>query len=146
MTKLKFYSKSQEYDYATGKSSFTKIILGNDDGAFYPVFLDAANIDLDNAELEVLALSKVYEDNFPNKANNDKFDAIGEALKKIDDKMKEVNDKLEETEQVNQQTIQMASENRIKVGNIEKSLADKIKKAVAEAVKAELAKKAEGEA
>ena len=144
--KLKYQSKSQEYDYATGKPSFTKVILGNDDGAFYPVFLDAANIDLDNAELEVLALSKVYEDNFPNKANNDKFDAIGEALKKIDDKMKEVNDKLEETEQVNQQTIQMASENRIKVGNIEKGLADKIKKAVAEAVKAELAKKAEGEA
>ena len=136
MTKLKFYSKSQEFDAFTNKPNATRVVLTNDEGAIYPVLLDAAVIEQEPAELEMLALSKIYEDNFPNKANNDKFDALGDALKKVDGKIAEMNEKLEEVEQVNQHAMTMASENRLQFGKLEKGLNDKIKKAVEDALKA----------
>ena len=77
--KLKFGSKSQEFE-TDGTVKGTKVTLTNDEGAFYPVMLPADKIELSNAELEKLALEVVYQENFPQRAENEKFNEITKEL------------------------------------------------------------------
>lgn len=77
--KLKFGSKSQEFE-TDGTVKGTKVVLTNDDGALYPVMLPADKIGLSNAELEELALEVVYQENFPQRAENEKFNKITNEL------------------------------------------------------------------
>lgn len=77
--KLKFGSKSQEFA-VDGTVTGTKVTLTNDDGAFYPVMLSADKISLSNDELGKLALEVIYQDNFPNRAENEKFNKITNEL------------------------------------------------------------------
>lgn len=79
--KLKFSSKSQEFE-VDGTVKGTKVILANDDGAVYPVMLEAEKIGLSNSELEELALEVVYQENFPQRAENEKFNELSQELKK----------------------------------------------------------------
>ena len=62
--KLKFGSKSQEFE-TDGTVKGTKVILTNDEGAVYPVLLEADKISLSNTELEELALEIIYQREFP---------------------------------------------------------------------------------
>ncbi|MCO4510850.1 hypothetical protein Si110_00225 [Streptococcus infantarius subsp. infantarius] len=78
--KLKFSSKSQEFE-TDGTVKGTKVILTNDEGAFYPVMLPADKIELSNAELEKLALEVVYQENFRDKYENEKFSEIDKKIK-----------------------------------------------------------------
>ena len=48
--KLKFSSKSQEFE-TDGTVKGTKVVLTNDEGAIYPVLLEADKIDLTNSWL-----------------------------------------------------------------------------------------------
>ena len=89
--KLNYGTKSQEYD-ASGTASTTKVTLVNSDGAYVPVFLPADKIGLSNTELFELALESLYEDNFPNRAENEKFRKVAQELQKN----KEVADKTEQ--------------------------------------------------
>ena len=73
--KLKFSSKSQEFA-VDGTVTGTKVTLTNDEGAFYPVMLPADKISLSNSELEELALAVVYQENFRDKYENEKFAEI----------------------------------------------------------------------
>ena len=77
--KLKFGSKSQEFEL-DGSVKGTKVILANDGGAIYPVLLEADKIDLTNAELEKLALDVIYQENFRDKYENEKFSEITKNL------------------------------------------------------------------
>lgn len=77
--KLKFSSKSQEFEQ-DGTVKGTKVILSNDEGAIYPVMLPADKIVLSNNELEKLALDVIYQDNFPQRAENEKFAGITKEL------------------------------------------------------------------
>lgn len=77
--KLKFGSKSQEFE-ADGTVKGTKVVLTNDEGAVYPVLLEADKIGLSNAELEELALEIIYQENFPQRAENEKFNEITKEL------------------------------------------------------------------
>lgn len=79
--KLEYGSKSQEYD-ASGTASTTKVTLVNADGANVPIFLPPDKIDSSNTELLELALEVIYQENFPNRAENDKFNQVGEQLQK----------------------------------------------------------------
>lgn len=79
--KLKFGSKSQEFEQ-DGTVKGTKVTLTNDDGAFYPVMLPADKISLSNAELEELALEVMYQENFRDKYENEKFAEITKELAK----------------------------------------------------------------
>lgn len=79
--KLEYGSKSQEYD-ASGTASTTKVTLVNTDGANVPIFLPPDKIDLSNTELLELALEVIYQENFPNRAENDKFNQVDEQLQK----------------------------------------------------------------
>ena len=81
--KLEFISKS--LDYLNNDPYRTKVVLGNSEGAYYPVYFDKDAISKSDAELLELATEKIYQDNFPGRAENEKFNAIGERLAKIDD-------------------------------------------------------------
>ncbi|QBX15809.1 DUF1366 domain-containing protein [Streptococcus equinus] len=80
--KLKFGSKSQEFE-TDGTVKGTKVTLTNDDGAFYPVMLPADKIELSNAELEKLALEVVYQENFRDKFENEKFSEYDNTIKEL---------------------------------------------------------------
>ena len=79
--KLEFISKS--LDYLNNDPYRTKVVLGNSEGAFYPVFFDKDAISKSDAELLELATEKIYQDNFPNRAEDEKFNAIGERLANV---------------------------------------------------------------
>ena len=76
---LTFSSKSQEFEL-DGSVKGTKVVLSNDDGAIYPVLLEAAKINLPNTELEKLALNMIYQKNFRDKYENEKFNEITKEL------------------------------------------------------------------
>lgn len=82
--KFEYDSKSKEYD-ASGAASATKVVLRNRDGAYVPVFLPVDKIDLSNTELLNEALEVIYQENFPKRAETEKF-------KELDDKIKAYND------------------------------------------------------
>ena len=79
--KLEYGHKSQEYD-ASGSASTTKVTLVNAEGATIPVHLQADKIILSNTELLELALEIIYQENFPNRAEKEKFDKVDEQLQK----------------------------------------------------------------
>lgn len=81
--KFEYASKSQEYD-ASGAASATKVVLKNTDGAIVPVFLPVEKIDLSNTELLNAALEVIYQENFPQRAETERFN-------KLDEKIKEYN-------------------------------------------------------
>ena len=78
--KLEYGTKSQEFD-ASGKESATKVTLVNSDGAIVPILLPADKISLSNSELFELALEALYQENFPNRAENEKFNQVDAQLK-----------------------------------------------------------------
>ena len=79
--KLEYGSKSQEFD-ASGTASATKVMLVNSDGANIPVFLPPDKISLSNTELLELSLEVVYQENFPKRAENERFNKVDEQLQK----------------------------------------------------------------
>lgn len=97
--KLKFGSKSQEFDQ-DGTVKGTKVTLTNDDGGFLPVMLPADKIELSNAELEKLALEVVYQENFPQRAENEKFNEIGEKIAKYDEMIEKMQKAIDDSEKM----------------------------------------------
>ena len=79
--KLEYGSKSLEYD-GSGAVSSTKVTLVNSAGANVPVFLPADKIDLSNTELFDLALESLYQENFPQRAENERFSKVDQELQK----------------------------------------------------------------
>ena len=76
--KLEFISKS--LDYLNNDPYRTKVVLGNSEGAFYPIYFDKDAISKSDAELFTLASEKIYQDNFPSRAENEKFNVIGNMI------------------------------------------------------------------
>ena len=90
--KLEYGTKSLEYD-SSGTASATKVTLVNVDGAIVPILLPADKISLSNTELFELALEVLYQENFPNRAETEKFNKVAQELQKN----KEATDKAEQT-------------------------------------------------
>lgn len=97
--KLKFSSKSQEFEQ-DGTVKGTKVTLSNDEGAFYPIMLPADKIKLSNTELEQLALDIVYQENFPQRAENEKFNEIDEKIAKYDEMIEKMQKAINESEKM----------------------------------------------
>ncbi|HEM3538421.1 TPA: DUF1366 domain-containing protein [Streptococcus suis] len=95
--RLKFGNKSLEY--TQGEHPKTRVLLINDEGAMYPIYFDKDAIDKSDAELFELALEKIYQDNFPNRAEDEKFNEIGKRLAKIDDITEEATKNLEKVKE-----------------------------------------------
>ena len=102
--KLEYGSKSQEYD-GSGVASATKVTLVNSSGAVVPVLLPADKISLSNTELLDLALDVIYQENFPQRAENEKFNKVDEQLKKN----KEMTAKLEQAGTENKENLDTVS-------------------------------------
>lgn len=81
--KFEYASKSQEYD-ASGAAYATKVVLKNRYGAFVPVFLPVDKIDLSNTELLSEAMEVIYQENFPQRAENEKFNDLDEKIKEYE--------------------------------------------------------------
>lgn len=79
--KLEYGTKSLEYD-GSGVASATKVTLVNSSGAIVPILLPADKISLSNTELFDLALESLYQENFPNRAENEKFSKVAQELQK----------------------------------------------------------------
>lgn len=79
---LTFSSKSQEFEL-DGSVKGTKVVLSNDEGAIYPVMLEPDKIDLTNTELEKLALDVIYQKNFRDKYENEKFAEYDSTIKEL---------------------------------------------------------------
>ncbi|WP_288940370.1 DUF1366 domain-containing protein [uncultured Streptococcus sp.] len=97
--KLSFNSKSQEIGL-DGSVTGTRVVLSNNDGGFLPVMLPADKISLSNAELEELALEVVYQENFPRRAENEKFNEIGEKIAKYDEMIEKMQKAIDDSEKM----------------------------------------------
>ncbi|AZF90865.1 hypothetical protein CHPC927_0019 [Streptococcus phage CHPC927] len=97
--KFEYESKSKEYD-ASGAAYATKVILKNRDGAYVPVFLPVEKIDLSNTELLNEALEVIYQENFPQRAENEKFNEIGEKIAKYDEMIEKMQKSIDDSEKM----------------------------------------------
>jgi len=102
--KLEYGTKSLEYD-GSGKESATKVTLVNADSAIVPIFLPADKISLSNTELFELALEALYQENFPLRAEKEKFNQVEAQLKQN----KEMAIKVEQATVENKENLDMVS-------------------------------------
>ena len=102
--KLEYGSKSQEFD-ASGTASATKVTLVNSNGAIVPIFLPADKISLSNTELFELALEALYQENFPLRAEKEKFNQVEAQLKQN----KEMATKVEQAAVENKENLDTVS-------------------------------------
>lgn len=102
--KLEYGTKSLEYD-GSGTASATKVTLVNADGAIVPILLQADKISLSNTELLELALEVVYQENFPKRAENERFNQVDAQLKQN----KEMATKVEQAAVENKENLDTVS-------------------------------------
>ena len=102
--KLEYWTKSLEYD-GSGTATATKVTLVNADGAIVPILLPADKISLSNTELFELALEALYQENFPNRAENEKFNKVNEQIQKN----KEMTAKMEQATTENKENLDTVS-------------------------------------
>lgn len=96
--KFEYDSKSKEYD-ASGAAYATKVVLKNRDGAYVPVFLPVDKIDLSNTELLNEALEVIYQENFPQRAENEKFNELDKKIKEYEALSKKATDTIAKMEE-----------------------------------------------
>lgn len=87
--KFEYSTKTQEYD-ASGAASSTKVILINGEGANVPVFLPADKIGLSNTELYELAMEQIYQENFPQRAEKEKFQEMDLKIESVSEQSKKI--------------------------------------------------------
>ena len=80
--KLEFGEKG--LDYLNGEVHRLRVVLKNDDGAYYPVFFEPDKINLSDAELYQMALEVNYQKNSSGRAEDERFNTIGEKIAEID--------------------------------------------------------------
>ncbi|AZF92005.1 hypothetical protein CHPC1148_0018 [Streptococcus phage CHPC1148] len=97
--KFEYDSKSKEYD-ASGAAYATKVILRNRDGAYVPVFLPVEKIDLSNTELLKEALEVIYQENFPQRAENEKFNDLDKKIAKYDEMIEKMQKAIDDSEKM----------------------------------------------
>ena len=81
--KLEWGDKS--LDYLNGEPYRTRVVLKNEDGAYYPVFFDVDAINKPDSELLQMALDVNYQKNSSGRAENEKFNLLGTKIAEVDD-------------------------------------------------------------
>lgn len=102
--KLEYGTKSLEYD-GSGAVTATKVTLVNADGAIVPILLPADKISLSNTELFELALEALYQENFPQRAEKEKFNQVEAQLQQN----KEMAAKVEQATTENKENLDTVS-------------------------------------
>ena len=93
---------SKSLDYLNGEPYKTRVVLGNNEGAIYPIFFETGHINKSADELIALALEQIYQENYPNRAENEKFNMIGKKISEIDDAIERANGQYTKVEQMMQ--------------------------------------------
>lgn len=88
--RLEFQRKSLDFNL-DGSLRGTIVTLGNVENSYVPILLLGDKTALSNQELFELALEKHYEENFPQRAENDKFNLLGEKIAQADDAIDRMN-------------------------------------------------------
>ena len=122
--KLEFISKS--LDYLNNDPYRTKVVLGNSEGAFYPIYFDKDAISKSDAELFSLASEKIYQENFPNRAENEKFNLLGEKIAKYDELIEKSQNAIKDLEETTAETKAATVKNREAVDNAVSELTELI--------------------
>lgn len=99
--RFEYESKSKEYD-ASGAAYATKVVLKNSEGAYVPVFLPVDKIDLSNTDLLKEALEVIYQENFPQRAENEKFNDIDKKIAKYDEMIEKMQAAIDKSEKMTQ--------------------------------------------
>ena len=81
--RLEFQRKSLDFNI-DGSLRGTIVTLGNVENSHVPILLLGDKTALSNQELFELALEKHYEENFPQRAENEKFNTLGEKIAEYD--------------------------------------------------------------
>ncbi|MRZ66310.1 MULTISPECIES: DUF1366 domain-containing protein [Pseudomonadati] len=88
--KLEFQRKSLDYNL-DGSLRGTVVTLGNVENSYVPILLPGDKTTLGNQELFDLAMEKLYQENFPQRAENEKFNLLGEKIAQADDAIDRMN-------------------------------------------------------
>lgn len=96
---LTFTSKLQEFDL-DGTVKGTRVVLSNDEGAIYPVSLEPDKIELSNSELEELALNIIYQKNFRDKYENEKFKEFNDKIANYEELINKMNQSMAESDKM----------------------------------------------
>ena len=107
--KLEFQGKSLAYNL-DGSLRGTIIILGHMDGGHLPVVLSGDKTDLSNQELFELAMEEHYQENFPQRAENERFNILGEKIAEIDAATARSKEQYEKVEEMIKITTAMVNE------------------------------------
>ncbi|MDT2748890.1 DUF1366 domain-containing protein [Streptococcus parauberis] len=81
--KLEWGDKS--LDYLNGEPYRTRVVLKNEDGAYYPVFFDVDAINKPDSELLQMALDVNYQKNSSGRAEDERFNLLGSKIAEVDD-------------------------------------------------------------
>ena len=106
--KLEFGEKS--LDYLNGEVHRLRVVLKNDDGAYYPVFFDPDKINLSDAELYQMALEVNYQKNSSGRAEDERFNTIGEKIAEIDQAVERAKAQRVQMEEMMKTTTAMVNE------------------------------------
>ena len=107
--KLEFQGKSLTYNL-DGSLKGTVVTLGHMDGGHLPVVLPGDKTALSNQELFVLAMEQHYQENFPNRAENEKFNLLGEKIAEIDAATARSKEQYANVEEMTKMTTAMVNE------------------------------------
>ena len=107
--KLEFHGKSLNYNL-DGSLKGTIVTLGHMDGGHLPVVLPGDKTELSNQELFELAMEEHYQENFPNRAENEKFNTFDKKIAEIDAATARSKEQYEKVEEMIKITTAMVNE------------------------------------
>lgn len=103
--KLEWGDKS--LDYLNGEPYRTRVVLKNEDGAYYPVFFDVDAINKPDLELLQMALDVNYQKNSSGRAEDERFNLLGTKIAEVDkateESKKATEDLIAQTERTKQE-------------------------------------------
>ena len=123
--KLEFQGKSLTYNL-DGSLKGTVVTLGHMDGGHLPVVLPGDKTALSNQELFVLAMEQHYQENFPNRAENEKFNLLGEKIAKYDKLIEKSQNAIKDLEETTAEAKAATVKNREAVDNAVSELTELI--------------------
>lgn len=107
--RLEFQRKSLDFNL-DGSLRGTIVTLGNIENSHVPILLLGDKTALSNQELFELALEKHYEENFPQRAENDKFGIIEGKIAEIDKATERSKEQYAKVEEMMKMTTAMVNE------------------------------------
>jgi hypothetical protein len=116
--RLEFQRKSLDYNL-DGSLRGTVVTLGNVENSYVPILLLGDKTALSNQELFDMAMEKHYEENFPQRAENDKFGIIEGKIAEIDAATARSKEQYAKVEEMMKMTTAMVNELIVSLMDVE---------------------------